>query len=102
MHFTVGQGTPRRDAGGTGAITETAPERSARVWAAWSAAWGGVVVAAFVNGATHLGYATALGEPIATQLSEVVLPLLLAAWVIWVEHRHSLPTLTGAVVVGAG
>jgi hypothetical protein len=39
---------------------------------------GGGVVAAFVNGALDRGYASVLGEPTATQLSEVVFPLLVA------------------------
>jgi hypothetical protein len=71
-------------------------------WAAWSAAWGGVVVAAFVNGALHRGYAPTVGEPTATQLSEVVLPLLLVPWVVQVERWHPLPTLIRAGIVGAG
>jgi hypothetical protein len=69
---------------------------------AWAAAWGGVVAAAFVNGALHRVYAPALGEPTATQLSEIVLPILIAPWVLRVEQRHPLPSLKGAVAVGAG
>jgi hypothetical protein len=70
--------------------------------AAWAAAWGGVVVAAFVNGVLHRAYAPALGEPTATQLSEIALPILIVPWVLRIEHRHPLPSLKGAIAVGAG
>ena len=49
----------------------------------------------------HRGYPTAVGGPAATRLSELVLPLLLAPWVLRVEQRHPLPRLKDAVVVGA-
>jgi hypothetical protein len=68
----------------------------------WAASWGGVVVAAFVNGALHRAYAPLVGEPAATQLSEIVLPLLVAPWVLHVERRHPIGRLRDAVVVGAG
>jgi hypothetical protein len=97
-----GHGTPPEDAAPSGVDSMTAWNPTATDWAAWSVAWGGVVVAAFVNGALHRGYATAVGEPTATQLSEVVLPLLLAPWVVRVEHRHRLASLLDGVVVGAG
>ena len=102
MRLEAGQSTPLGDAATSAAVSQTARDRSAMDWAAWGAAWGGVVVAAFANGALHRGYATAVGEPAATQVSEVVLPLLVAPWVLRVEHRRPLPTLTDAVVVGAG
>lgn len=69
---------------------------------AWVKAWGGVVVLAFVNGAFHEGYQGALGELRAEQLSSVVLLLMLAPWVRWVEQRHRLPTTRAAVTVGLG
>ena len=67
-----------------------------------AAAWGGVVAAGFVNGALHRGYARALGEPSATQLSEIVLPVLVASWALRIHDRRPLPTLRGAVAVGTG
>jgi hypothetical protein len=98
----VANARPTGDAAHAGP-TRTIPSGRVRTdWAAWSKAWGGVVVTAFVNGALHRGYATALGEPAATRLSEVVLPLLLAPWVLRVERRHPLPSGAAAVVVGAG
>jgi hypothetical protein len=97
------QRTSAGHAGRAGASsTRTGLGRRRTEWAAWSAAWGGVVVAAFVNGALHRGYATALGEPVATQVSEVVLPFLVAPWVLRVESRHRLPSRNDAFVVGAG
>lgn len=68
----------------------------------WAVAWGGVVVAGFVNGALHRAYAPLVGEPAATQLSEVVLPLLVAPWVLHVERRHPIGRLRDAAVVGVG
>jgi hypothetical protein len=96
------QRKPARQGRRNGVSSTSIPDPSATSWAAWSGAWGGVVVAAFVNGALHRGYATAVGEPTATQLSEVVLPLLLTPWVLRVENRRPLPSLADAVVVGAG
>jgi hypothetical protein len=96
------QRTPAGHAAGSGAPSTTTPDPTPADWTAWSKAWGGVVVAAFVNGALHRGYATAVGEPTATQVSEVVLPLLVAPWVLRVDKRHRLPSLRDAVVVGAG
>jgi hypothetical protein len=69
-------------------------------WAAWSRAWAGVVVVAFVNGALHRGYEGALGELRAEQLSNVVLLMLLAPWVVRTERRHPLPSAGDAVAVG--
>ena len=63
---------------------------------------GGVVAAGFVNGALHRGDARALGEPSATQLSEIVLPVLVASWALRIHDRRPLPTLRGAVAVGTG
>ena len=97
MRRTDPSGAPR-----PGAPQVPATISSTTDWAAWSAAWGGVVVAAFVNGALHRGYATAVGEPTARQVSEVLLPLLLAPWVLRVERRHPLPALPDAVLVGVG
>jgi hypothetical protein len=98
-----GQRTSAGHAGRAGASsTRTGLDPRPTEWTAWSTAWGGVVIAAFVNGALHRGYATAVGEPTATQVSEVVLPLLVAPWVLHVESRHRLPSLKDAVVVGAG
>jgi hypothetical protein len=68
--------------------------------AAWAVAWGGVVGAAFVNGALHRGYAPVLGEPTATRLSELVLPVLVVPWALRVERRHPLTSATGALAVG--
>jgi hypothetical protein len=61
-----------------------------------------VVAAAFVNGALHRAYAPVLGEPAATELSEIVLPILVVPWVLRVEQRHPLPSLKSALAVGAG
>ena len=50
---------------------------------------------AFGNAVLHRGYEGALGELRAHQVSSVVLLLLLAPWVRWVERRHPLPTAAG-------
>jgi hypothetical protein len=76
-----------------------ARERTSRPWAS---AWGGVVAAAFVNGSLHRVYAPLMPELTATQLSEVLLPLLVAPWVLRVERLHPLPDHASAVAVGAG
>jgi hypothetical protein len=102
LENTVGPRTPRGDGAPTGATDVTVPESGGTDWAAWSAAWGGVVVTAFVNGALHRAYATAVGEPTATRLSEVVLPLLLAPWVVRVDHRHRVSCVSDGMVVGVG
>lgn len=90
------------DAALVGDVLVAAPNSAGPAWAAWSAAWGGVVVAAFINGALHRGYAMAVGEPTATQLSEAVLALLVVPWAFRVEQRHPLPRRRDAVVIGAG
>lgn len=63
-------------------------------------AWVGMVVIAFGNAVLRRGYEGALGELRAHQVSSVVLLLLLAPWVRWVERRHPLPTARAATQVG--
>jgi hypothetical protein len=86
----------------TGSLELAASGTRELEWRVWAAAWGGVVVAAFVNGALHRVYSTALPELTATQLSEVVLPLLVAPWALRVEGHHPLPNALSAAAVGAG
>ena len=62
--------------------------------------WVGMVVIAFLNAVLRRGYEGALGELRAHQVSSVVLLLLLAPWVRWVERRHPLPTGRAATQVG--
>jgi hypothetical protein len=82
--------------------TVPAGDARKRQWRSWAAAWGGVVAAASVNGSLHRVYAPLMPELTATQLSEVVLPLMVAPWVLRVEHRHPLPDRASAMAVGAG
>ena len=82
--------------------TVPAGDGGGRQWRPWAAAWGGVVAAAFVNGSLHRVYAPLMPELTATQLSEVLLPLLVAPWVLRVERRHPLPDYGSAVAVGTG
>jgi hypothetical protein len=82
----------------------TAPAGDARQrqWRSWAAAWGGVVAAAFVNGSLHRVYSPLMPDLTATQLSEVLLPVMVAAWAVHVERRHPLPDHASALAVGAG
>jgi hypothetical protein len=82
--------------------TWPAGEPRQRQWGSWAAAWGGVVAAAFVNGSLHRVYAPLMPDLTATQLSEVLLPLMVAPWALRVERRHPLPDRASAVAVGAG
>jgi hypothetical protein len=92
------QDTMRRPSG----ATVPAGDGGGRQWRPWAVAWGGVVAAAFVNGSLHRVYAPLMPELTATQLSEVLLPLLVAPWVLRVERRHPLPDYGSAVAVGTG
>jgi hypothetical protein len=85
-----------------GCATVAAGGARERQWRSWAAAWGGVVAAAFVNGSLHRVYAPLMPELTATQLSEVLLPVLVAPWALRVERRHPLPERASAVAVGAG
>ena len=80
---------------------DVSPRARGAPWAAWSRAWLGVVVLAFVNGVLHRGYEGALGGLRAEQVSNVVLVVLLAPWVVRTEQRHHLSTAADAVAVGA-
>lgn len=83
-----------------GVATVPSGDARERQWRSWAAAWGGVVAAAFVNGSLHRVYAPLMPELTASQLSEVLLPLLVAPWVLRVERRHPLPNHASAVAVG--
>ena len=76
--------------------------RTDRVWRAWIAAWAGGSVLGIANGVMReVVYKDRVGELTANQLSAATLIALLALYFWVLERRWPIPTLRGALAIGA-